>query len=206
MSPAEVMNILECESYLSLMLEIGFTKEWIANRLKDGTQFKVLLFPTHTSSDSPDTLPFLATWQNIFDKIAFFYGEEVKELLAPHEADIITKNYDEIDPSYRLKYLSELPVIEKYAHTEYLTKNNLLRDAFLYDGKKMISLYTARGFFYHSIGCNALFRGDGYSLSAAHTEEWLMPNLYLNEIPGIKIIDIPLESLKCEFIEKFGEI
>ena len=51
-----------------------------------------------------------------------------------------------------------------------------------------VSLYHARGVFYHSIGCNIFFRGDG--LSPAGLPELIYPNVPITSIPDCIVVDL----------------
>jgi hypothetical protein len=158
------------------MVEIGFGLDWIHARLSDGTRFRLVVFPA-----TEETSTTMATWDNLFALVRTCYGENVAAKLAPHMPDLKCLSCKCIDPAARLRHVSNLPVAEKMAHPEYMTAERfcMLRQP---------SLYEARAFFYHAVGCNMIFRGDGYN--AEGKPEYVTQNRKLNEIPGACWMDL----------------
>ena len=160
------------------MVHIGFGLDWIRARMDDGTTFRLVVFPA-----SDETRTTLATWDNLFELVHESYGDTVAGILAPHMAMLKSVAYADIDPAGRLREVSNLPVAEKLRHPEYMTGRRLLATV-----GEAASLYEARAFFYHAIGCNSLFKGNGMNYKGKH--EYMTLNRRLSEIPGARWIDL----------------
>ena len=161
----------------------------MAARLEDGTQHRLLVFPETEESTIQ------ATWDNLFRLVLEHYGAEVHDVLSPHFRALKRTKYEVIDPNGRLAWISTLPVKEKYAHPEFLTAERLLA----VDEPR---LYHARGFFYHAIGCNKLFTGEGCSPDGI--PECLTPNMAIADIPGAMLMDLEVTHLDISTLGGFS--
>jgi hypothetical protein len=157
------------------MLFLGFSKEWIHARLLDKppTHFKLVVFPK--------TDAVLATWENLFTITKNSYGNDVYIKIQPFEQELQTTTYEAIDPALRIKKISELPIDERYAHDEFITPER-------FQALSHVTIYHARAFFYHTLGCNLHYIGNG--LSSSGDEEWLVPNHKIDDIPGAVVVDL----------------
>lgn len=166
------------------MMSIGFRVEWLAARQKDGTKHMLVVFPAENGT--------IATWKNLWMLIRKTYGSEVDAALRPFRAEIeqlVTwppdddsgNGYAAFDPAGELQRLSDLPVAVKYEQAGFLTAERLLAA----DPK---TLYHARGFLEHSVGCNCKFTGTG--LSPDGEVETLVPCVPLSELVGL--VRVPL--------------
>jgi len=154
------------------MFHIGFGLDWVEERLRDGTRHRLVLFPSSAATQ--------ATWDNVFTLVRLYYGEEVYKKLNPFRKQLKSVAFEDIPGSARLRELSNLPVAEKYANPEFMTTEKFL--------KEEPSLYSARGFLYHSVGCNFKYTGTGMNESGQ--PEFLTPNKPLSEIEGCVCIDL----------------
>ena len=62
------------------------------------------------------------------------------------------------------------------------------------------TLYDARGFFYHAIGCNHKYIGNG--LNEKGQAEYLIPNQPLSEIDGCIWIDLSVTQEDIDALKK----
>ncbi|KAJ3074513.1 hypothetical protein HDU98_011103 [Podochytrium sp. JEL0797] len=156
------------------MLSVGSSKSWLRNRLTDGTQHRLVMFPC------PDSELKLATWDNILELIGQYYDKRIYDKLIPFLHELKTTHIKDIDSKGRLRYISELPVKDKHKHDEFYSPEKILK-------KKNINLFDVRGFMYHTIGCNYLFIGKGYSRSPNGDDlaEYLIPNRKITSIPSL---------------------
>ncbi|KAJ3294268.1 hypothetical protein HDU79_011230 [Rhizoclosmatium sp. JEL0117] len=165
-------------NHTQAMLAVGFSKSWLRKRLDDGTQHRLVIFPC-----SDDELV-LGTWDNMMKLIKIHYGEEVHSRLFPHLEKLKAFHIKRIDP--------KLSVEDKLIHSEFYSVDKLMK-------LSHVSLYDARGFFYHTMGCNYLFIGKGHSRDPDGKDrlEYLLPNRRIHEIPHAYIhkIEIDLESI-----------
>lgn len=156
------------------MLHLGFSLDWLHNRLKDGTRFKLFVFPSARAT--------LATWDNLFELVREHYPKEIYTRLAPHIDALKTASYVEIDPTLRIKLLAELTVKEKFAHVEFMTEDRFAALPF------PVSLFQARSFLYHALGCNLHFAGDGEN--AMGQQEFMMKNDKIRNVPDLLVVDL----------------
>lgn len=127
------------------MLSIGYRTPWLKARVEDGTTHRLVVFP-----QTADTT--VVTWAGLWTLIARAYDPAVSLALEPFKKqieslDTPTNGYDAFDPSGEINRLGTLPVAEKYAHPGYLTAERFL-------AAQSQTLYHARGFLDHSLGCN----------------------------------------------------
>ena len=81
------------------------------------------------------------------------------------------------------------PVSEKYAHPEFMTAQQQQVWWWRWVCTSRVTLYHARGFLYHSIGCNLHFTGTGYT--PQDDQEYLVPNARISEkVPGVVVVDL----------------
>jgi hypothetical protein len=73
-------------------------------------------------------------------------------------------------------------VVEKMAHPEFLIAERFL-------AVPEPTLYHARGFFYHALGCNVHFRGDGRTRDGSALE-WMTVNRRLEHLPSCAVVDL----------------
>ncbi|KAJ3032031.1 UNVERIFIED_CONTAM: hypothetical protein HDU68_008064 [Siphonaria sp. JEL0065] len=165
------------------MLSVGFSKSWLRNRLSDGTKHRLVVF------QCIDQDLVLATWDNIMELIKKHYGIRVYERVSPFLAELKSTHIKDIDPKGRLRYISELSVQDKLAHAEFYSPERILKI-------KNLTLYDARGFIYHTIGCNYLFQGKGHSRDPNNEDrlEYLIPNRKISDFPNHAKIDLEITA------------
>lgn len=151
-SPQQLGTLLG-KTAAEAMFAIGFRADWMAARHADGTEHQLVLFPAGTCV--------VATWANLWQLIGEHFGVEVDAALDPFKRKIeqlVTwpGGYTAFDPTGELQRLSDLPVDIKYADPGLLTAERFL-------AASPRTLYHARGFLDHSIGCNPKFLGTGRS-------------------------------------------
>jgi hypothetical protein len=199
-----LLSLLTTKNDAEAMYKIGFDLDWMEKKLEYGTIHRLILFSPPSSSCSSSCLPNegavhgtawkvkLATWDNIFELVSEFYGNEVHRILSPHFTQIQEIHLSIIDPHGRLTFINNLSAEEASSHPEFLTKRRLLaasqRTRDDGDGDGEVTLYQARGFLIHSVGCNLLFRGDGMNKDG--NKEFLTSNRTISEIEGAVLIGL----------------
>ncbi|KAJ3094148.1 hypothetical protein HK100_006256, partial [Physocladia obscura] len=161
---------------IEAMISAGFSKLWLRNWLSDGEQHRLILMP----SPKEECVP--GTWDHIMDLIRKHYGLHLWEKLYPFLEELKTTHIKDIDPTGRLRYIAELSTKDRYAHDEYYTPEKLM------GLKQEVTLYDARGFMFHTIGCSQLFIGRGYARDpngSTDRVEYLIPNRKFGSIPGL---------------------
>jgi hypothetical protein len=178
--PSLIHQIAKCTSWEEAMLIVGFDAEWIEARKRDGTYFRLIVFPVESNRC------FRPTWQQLFSVIEVAYGEEIANAIRPFHSLLFEKTYDEIDPQQRHREISQLPINHKLAHSEYITPNRFLTKS---RNKEMpLTLYDVRGFFYHTIGCNLHFRGDGCGPTGE--EEYMTFNIPTHKVINANFFEV----------------
>jgi hypothetical protein len=167
------------------MVIIGHGLDWLENRLHDGTSHKLVLFPSTGATN--------ATWDGVFELIRLEFGEAVHQRLAPHHDALKCTPYSDIDPDLRLKSISDLSVLEKLAHPEYLTAERFL-------ALKTVGLYHARGFLHHAIGCNQHYTGNGCSPDGQR--EYMIRNQPIENIEGALVLDLAVTATDIEALRR----
>jgi hypothetical protein len=181
----ELMSTILGMTPLEALLCIGKTMSWIESRLYDGTQHRLMVFPVEEGN--------IATWDNLFALVEEHFGSELFNKLAPfHDGIKRIQGYTDVDyPNADLVMsVSDLAVHEKHEHPDFMSPDKYL-------SLDNPTLSDARAFYYHSIGCNKLFRGDGYSPEGM--PELIVPNRRLTDISGaVQIpLDITIHDVKC---------
>ena len=169
----ELLQSLLGKRPVAAMVHLGFGLDWIRARLHDGTTHRLVVFRSGVETDTT-----LATWHNLLSLVRECYGAEMADRLEPQMAALKSTPYEEIDPSGTLREISNLPVEQKFQHSEYFVAKRFLTEQI------PVSLYAARAFFYHAVGCNAQFLGTGCNLDGQ--AEHMTPNKLLVNIPGAK--------------------
>jgi len=81
----------------------------------------------------------------------------------------------------------------RYAHPELLTAERLM-------SLPEVGLYEARGFLYHSIGCNALFTGSG--TNATGQAEYICKNGRVADIEGVEWLELEVTAEEIRRLEE----
>lgn len=164
------------KSAAEAMIHIGRRVDWLEARLRDGTSHKLVVFPATDCK--------LATWDNLFEMVCETYNCDVARRLEPHLQSLKATPYDEIDPDGRFPVLTQMPVLDKFDHPEFLSAE---RFAAL---EEPVSLYQARGFFYCAIGCNSKFTGLGVSPDGER--EFMTRNRAIADIDDHVLLDLEI--------------
>ena len=180
---AELLTAILGKNTCEAMFHIGFSVEWLRNRLLDGTRHRLVVFP------SLDCVQ--VTWNNLFALTRDNYGPEVAARLAPFEDALKGTPYEVIDPQHEIKRLADLPVDEKYAHPDFLTA-----ERFLALPPAALNLFAARAFCYHALGCNLYFRGDGCNRDGQ--PEYMTVNRRIADIPGAVALELEVTAAQIE--------
>jgi hypothetical protein len=180
------------------MDSIGKGPAWLAARQADGTKHMLVLFPADNGT--------VATWRNLWALIRETYGPEVDAALQPFRAEIeqlVTwppppddeseNGYAAFDPAGELRRLSRLPVAVKFDEAGYMTADRLL-------AAEPRTLYHARGFLDHSVGCNPRFTGTG--LSPDGEVETLVPNVPLSEVAGLVRVPLTITDAEIQALQR----
>lgn len=184
----ELLQSLLGKRPVAAMVHLGFGLDWIRARLHDGTTHRLVVFRSGVETDTT-----LATWHNLLSLVRECYGAEMADRLEPQMAALKSTPYEEIDPSGTLREISNLPVEQKFQHSEYFVAKRFLTEQI------PVSLYAARAFFYHAVGCNAQFLGTGCNLDGQ--TEYMTPNKLLVNIPGAKWIDVDVTVAEVEELQ-----
>ena len=171
----ELLQVMLGLTPAAACLRVGRRITWLEERMKDGTRHKLALFPAAGVAVK-------ATWDGVFDMIATAFGSEVFARLQPHIPLLKSAPIHEIDPENKLCAIAELPVAEKLRHPDFMSVERFMSPST--EG----TLYNARAFLYHSIGCNVLFTGTGYSREGE--PEWITLNRPVADIPGVVLLDL----------------
>jgi len=88
---------------------------------------------------------------NLWPLVHREYGDAVHRQLVPFRQRLVELgSYAGIDPRGSISSMSDLSVSEKYGHPGFLTADRFL-------AQDSPTLYHARGFLHHSIGCVSVF-------------------------------------------------
>ena len=169
---AQSLGSILGKSAVEAMLAIGKRLEWLRARLDDGTEHQLLVFP--------ETIGTVATWRNLWRLIREHFGAEVDAALEPFKAEIealeTSDGYASFDPDGTLLRVSELAVREKHADPRFLTVERFL-------AAHPCTLYHARGFLDHTVGCNPNFLGTG--VTPHGMAEMLVPNMWAESMAAL---------------------
>ncbi|KAJ3202606.1 hypothetical protein HDU82_007234, partial [Entophlyctis luteolus] len=177
------------------MVTAGLAKQWIRDWLDDGNEHRLVLMPIVHPDDRV-----LGTWDNIFALVQKHYGMRIYLKMFPFFDELKETHIKDIDPRARLRfsfwqfalpeqlkveyvdrYISELPVTDRYNHDEFYTPEKILK-------MDEITLYDVRGFMYHTIGCGQFFVGRGYARDPngnTNRMEYIVPNRAYSDFPGL---------------------
>lgn len=208
-----------CRSAREAMLAVGFREVFIDARLAEGMRFRLALLPvdatltpTTTADDAPavatsTTGAFQITWDALIDCLPQVFGADIGAALAPHREALKATPYHDIDVDGAIDAIAMLPAAERRSHPDYRSVSNLrqlisIRSERTTDDNvsspsdggaaPLLTLSEARAFFYHAVGCNPAFRGDGRAPNGQ--EEWVVPNRPLSSIPGAIVFDVDPSS------------
>ncbi|CAB9511378.1 expressed unknown protein [Seminavis robusta] len=175
-------------SPVAAMYSIGFRLDWVQCRLEDGTQFKLVVFP------AADARGVVVTWEALWTLIAQSYGKEIDEAVTPFKQQLedldTTSGYASVlESGDTITQISNLSVAEKHKHPGFLSATK-----FLDIPKDERTLYHARGFLDHAVGCNHRFTGTGKSPDG--DVEMMTFNKSISDIPGANMI--PLQVTKSD--------
>ena len=199
-----LLNVLATNNPVEALISIGFRTKYIQERLKDGTQFKLVVFPTTTNTnatsssnseeegnDNTTTTTMVAevvTWTNLWKLIKVAYGDDIDQALEPFKDDIPNLPVSDsvgylFVEGHEISQIGDLPVDIKHAHPQFRSRDNFLKIP-----PKERTIYDARAFLHHSVGCNHRFQGNG--LSPDGHVEIMTFNKKLKDIPGAELIDL----------------
>ena len=127
----------------------------------------------------------MADWNGIFQALKQNEPQIYSKIL-PFKYKLQTIAYDEIESKSDFEFLS----VEQRGITDsrYLSKQR-----FLNIDHENLNLINVRFFLYCFIGLSQLFDGNGYTKNSNGTigcKEYLIPNLKLNEIDKLKVIQM----------------
>ena len=175
-----LQKILSCrQNTVRVLMTLGKTLNWIDERQKDGTKHRLVVFPASAST--------LATWENVFELVKAHYPDDLYSRLKPHFEGLKEKSIEEIDPKNDLEKVAILPREIRFSRKDFYSVEKILSMSV-----EDITLYDARGFFSHSIGCNKLYTGTGKSPTGE--EEFLTLNLPIDQITGANVHDIQVDD------------
>lgn len=165
------------KSHLDILLDAGYTLEWIQHKLSLGIKFKLIV--VHLSIDQVH----LATWDNVFELMSRVYPEIDVRLWSQHENLLKNMSFKEIDPhgviisNYYLGSSSE----------QYITLERFRKF------QHKATLFDVRSFLYHHVGLNELFQGSGKTMTsegAVGHLEYLTINKALSNFEDCMILDL----------------
>jgi len=188
---------------MELLEMIGFTREWVQDKIDGGTQFRLVIFAlqdaatTYADDGTPAIVyePITPTWDGLLELVrdgglGFTANPTIAEFLEPHidtfkelsargpegwaELQTIAARVDKVD---RAVY-AQLSSFEAF---EALVKDG---DASM---EEFDDIHKARGFLRHSLKCTSLFAGDGFTRTEAGEqgcEERLVRRCRIVDLPN----------------------
>ena len=163
---------------------LGLTDRQVLKIVNGGVKAKFVVFPL------PD-MAILATWKNLLRIIVLHYPLGVYSRIKPLFEKLMDTPYLNIDPDLRLKKIAErFSLSDRINHPEFMTEERFLKLPLI------VTLYQARAFLYHSLGCDIKFRGTGES-------GYFIPNSNIYDIRGLRYIDISIKSFSCSSLFKW---
>ncbi len=136
-------------NHRDLLLNIGYKEDWLNLKHSRGLVFYLVVFRKSTCDEELKMAPVLATWDGIFELITQI-SNDCAEKLRPYWAQMdkveYTKDIESIENAELYKMVSSF---DEFAKASVVC-----------DSPKM-----ARQFLRHTLKCNALFKGDGFTYS-----------------------------------------
>ncbi|HEY3999962.1 MAG TPA: hypothetical protein VGO93_13895 [Candidatus Xenobia bacterium] len=160
------------------LIRIGYTPDYIAQSLQAGDRYKLAVWPRGTREKS-------ATWDNVLTMVEHAYPE-VAGQVAAQRAGLKSHDFLAIERMGGYSFTSLDP-----SDPRYMTVKRLHAASG--------SLVEVRDFLYHVVHLRELFTGQGYTLQAdgrRGVAEYIMPNVRLAQIPGLRLTDIEIVNKK----------
>lgn len=157
-----------------------FDQAWLDRELAKGMRFKLIVMPQAECR--------LADWDGVFEMVEARYPKIAPKL---HRWRKRLR-----DPSLAGEIGAELvsdAVKSKLDHPDHMSAQRYL----VCDD----TAQNARLFLWHSLGMNNQYVGDGYTAASSHSlrlDEYLTANVPLETIPGVVMIDLPVEPGRPE--------
>lgn len=171
---AEGLRAMLGQSPTEIVLGIGKTRAWLAEKLTESMQWKLIVIPQAQC--------FRADWQGVFSAIEAHYPDVTPKLSRWQGAVRDPQLASRIDPS-----LVTGAVKDDVGHPLHMTPERYLAAS--------DTAQNARLFLWHSVGLNDQYTGDGWtSGTEARVDEYLTLNVPLAEIPGHRVIDLPISE------------
>lgn len=164
-----------------MLVEIGYEAEYIKHKVKEGNQFKLVVFREGGAAK-------LATWKNVVEVVAEVYP------------DIAHKLYQNLDDMENTSFAK----IERMAGFDFdeIDKKGKSDSRFMtYERfqKCTGTLVEARAFLYFTIHLRELFSGDGYTYTydgRRGLKEYIVANKPIADLGENEVIDIDVKIPK----------
>lgn len=172
------------QSPRGICLTLGFGKDWLDGKLRQGMLFKLCIFPSKSVSATK------ATWKGVQHLLEEHYPR-VWPKIAQHYEEITKTSIEEIQgqASYDMEkanFTGRDPATGESKSEYYMSLERL----------KCInspSLVQARQFLWDELGFKKLFCGDGFTYDdngCQGKQEYLARQMLLKDIEGASIIDV----------------
>jgi hypothetical protein len=165
------------KSGLAMLTEIGYTREYIAQKMAESTQFKLVIFP-----ESKDAKP--ATWYNVIDLVSRAYPETAAALKRYH-SQLANSRFDEIENQAGFSF-AEVDA-NGSSDPRYMSFERFIASP--------QSLADTRAFLYFSAYLKELYSGDGYTYTPEGNrglQEYITLNQPINALGKSITLDIPV--------------
>ncbi len=162
-----------------VLVEIGYERDYIARKVAEGNQFKLVVFTSKGQA-------WRATWGNVFSLVADAYPEIARIILHPNTSDLEYVSFEEIERD------------AGYAFSE-VDKNGLSDPRFMTAERLLASrceLFQVRAFLYHTVYLRELFTGDGWTRTlegGRGVREYMMPNALIDDLNDVRVIDLDVQ-------------
>ena len=175
--PDGLENLLGKTGY-DMLIEIGYDKDYLVRKVKEGNEFKLVVFPEGGPAK-------LATWDNVIEVVSGVYPEVASKLWSNLNA-LKSTPFKDIETKAGFDF-SEVDKIGP-SDLRYMTYDRFKASAG--------SLMDARAFLYFTIHLRELFSGDGYTYTNEGRRglmEFIVPNKPIRELGDNEILDIEVD-------------
>eukprot|EP00555_Chaetoceros_dichaeta_P004802 CAMPEP_0198255908 /NCGR_PEP_ID=MMETSP1447-20131203/5934_1 /TAXON_ID=420782 /ORGANISM="Chaetoceros dichaeta, Strain CCMP1751" /LENGTH=277 /DNA_ID=CAMNT_0043942407 /DNA_START=113 /DNA_END=946 /DNA_ORIENTATION=+ len=172
------------QSPRGICLTLGFGKDWLDGKLRQGMLFKLCIFPSKSVSATK------ATWKGV-QQILEDYYPQVWPKIAQHYEEISKLSIEEIQgqASYDMEKAN-------FAGRDHVTGESESEYYMSLQRLKCIdspSLVQVRQFLWDELALNNLFRGDGFTYDdngCQGKQEYIAKQMLLKDIEGASSIDV----------------
>jgi nicotinamidase/pyrazinamidase len=159
-----------------MLIEVGYEPDYLEHKVKEGNQFKLVVFPEGGSAK-------LATWDNMLDMVKEAYPDiEVEK----YRKDLKEVSFEIIEQTFGWTFLS----VEKLGKSD---SRFMTYERFQQSSKSLVDF---RAFLYFTVHLRELYSGDGWTYTADSkrgVKEYIILNKPLSELGEYRMIDIKID-------------